>query len=207
MSETDGTPRPTLTRWFLFVDADGAPGLRTDASHAAKDSPVVYLASEVEALWQSTEAERISQTLTQAEAIDAKLRLKFGDIEKDNVELKAEIVALRAQLEELRRPVTMTLSTTAEGVSHTVSSSHHQPPLVNARDTIETLQAEIVALRAANSALEDSIEAFNRTDHDREGAATVWHDLFIEQKAISDALRAEVTSLSAQLKKERATGR
>lgn len=52
--------------------------------------------------------------------------------------------------------------------------------------------AEISSLREQQEALKDSIEAFNRTDHDREGAALVWHDLYLEER------RAKLAAIQQQ---------
>lgn len=58
---------------------------------------------------------------------------------------------------------------------------------------LEAAEAEI-------QRLEDVIDAFNKNDHDEQGAAEVFRDMYEEQKARADTLAAEVQRLTDALK-------
>ena len=59
----------------------------------------------------------------------------------------------------------------------------------------EQAEAEARQLREERDRRLDNIEAFTRCDHDREGAAQVWYDLYHSTNATLAALRERIWQL------------
>ena len=67
---------------------------------------------------------------------------------------------------------------------------------IKARDAeIATLQARVEAAERECAKLYEDIEAFNKHDHDREGAAEVWHDLYREYRERVEAAEQQIRLL------------
>lgn len=64
----------------------------------------------------------------------------------------------------------------------------------------ETTATKLREAEARVRGLEQDIEAFNRCDHDRDGAAMVWCDLYREERVARDATDEALTRLEQEIR-------
>ena len=131
--------------------------------------------------WHDDMAVTLGDAVTELSRLQGE-NIRLRELTQDRY-APSRTIALEEQLAALR------LEIDGDGCD----GSHNPDPVValGLRKCLVLQREQIAALRDENTRLKDDIYAFNKHDHDREGAAEVWHDLYREALDQNAALRAE----------------